>query len=346
MSKLAVVLMLLAGSAGADPLADHLRANGKPPLDYVLAKLDAYPIVILGEGHWNRADAELVRSVVPHLRERKVALAMEFFPAEHQAKLDQLVNGESWDELLANELMRLAEWPYVQYRDILEAAWKVNRVKSEAPPLRVLALTPPKDWREKKISYDGTMAARVIEYAGDKDIPKRLLVYCGMHHAFTKYQQVQRTIGGRATQFMDRAGNILWRQYGESVFLIALHKSEGCGEFPNEMSVQCAPFGGAIDCAARALGRPVGFDVLTSPVAELEFPQASFYARAHPHLRFMDYADGYIWNAAVDESAGVDVLPLPEYQTDAWKKHAEGLAQPLKRESMKKLPEWRKACKH
>jgi hypothetical protein len=300
---------------------------GQPPADYVLSKLDAYPIVILGEGHWLRTDPELVTALVPRLRERNVALAMEFFG--DQEKLDRLVNGETWDEALANEIMKDADWPYVQYRDILEAAWKHK--------LRVPALNPPRDWRAKKIPYDGTMAARVMAYAGDGDIPKnRVLIYCGMHHAFTRYQQIERIIDGRATQFMERMGNILWRRYGENVFLIALHKTESCGE-----TTQCLPLDGAIDCAAK---EPVGFDILSSPFAETKIPASSFYAKRHPNLRFMDYADGYIWTTTVDRMRGVDVLPLPEFQTEEWKKHAASLAKPIEREPMKKLMEWRTLC--
>jgi hypothetical protein len=348
------LLLCLAGSlaGAADPVADHLRANGKPPLEYVLSRLDAYPIVIVGEAHWIRSDAELIRAAVPHLRARGVALATEFYLASDQEKIDRLVSSPEWDAALANEIMRAAEWPYVQYRDILQAAWRANRVPGDAAPLRVIGLQPPADWREKKISYDGFMADRIREHAGP-EAEHRVLVYCGMHHAFTRYQQVERGGPKRALEFMDRAGNILWRRYGQNVFLIAMHRPEWCGAFPNETSLSCLPFGGAIDCAAAELGNPVAFDVIGSPIAELKFPESSFYAKAHPHLRFMDYTDGYVWTEPVDRARRVDLIPLEEYSPESakdagsmarWTKRADDLAHPLRGPGLKGLAEWRSIC--
>jgi hypothetical protein len=346
------IALLLCLAASVPAVADHLRANGKPPLQYVLSRLDAYPIVIVGEGHWVRSDAELIRALVPHLRARGVALATEFYLASDQEKIDRLVSAPEWDAALANEIMRAAEWPYLQYRDILQAAWQANRVPGDAAPLRVIGLQPPADWREKKISYDGFMADRIRQHAGP-DADQRVLVYCGMHHAFTRYQQVERGGPKRALEFMDRMGNILWRRYGQNVFLIALHRPEWCGAFPEETSLSCLPFGGAIDCAAAELGGPVAFDVIGSPIAELKFLESSFYAKAHPHLRFMDYTDGYVWAGPVDEARRVDLIRLEEYapgnakdpqSIEKWATRADDLAHPLRKPGLKALAEWRSLC--
>jgi hypothetical protein len=133
---------------------------------------------------------------------------MEFFSYENQEKLDRLVSDPEWNVALANEVLRDAEWTYIEYRDILEAAWKANQTALPTPPVKVIALGPPRDFRARKIGYDVTMAQRVKDYLTDGS--KRVLVYCGMHHAFTRYLQVERREGGRATEFMDRFGNILW----------------------------------------------------------------------------------------------------------------------------------------
>lgn len=339
--RAAALLVLFAGTLSANPLTGHLRTHGKSPAEYVLSKLDQHRIVILGESHWVRHDAELVASLVPELRRRGIALAMEFWKGADQRKIDRLLDAPEWDPGLALEILVDANWPYVQYRDILEAAWCANREPSAAPPMRIIAMGPPDDWRERKIGYDAFMADRVLEYAtGDG---RRVLAYCGMHHAFTKYLQVERRIGGRVTEFMTRFGNILWRAHGENVFLIALHKPESCG--PERA---CLPLGGMIDCAAAPLGFPVGFDILGSPVAEAKFPPESFYAAGHPLLRMIDYADGYIWSAPIDETRMVDVLPIETFaagaDADSWRKHAEWLAHPLDRPSWKALAKWRDAC--
>jgi len=247
--------------------------------------------------------------------------------------------------------MRAGNWPYVQYRDILHQAWEVNRAAG-VPLLKVIAVGPPDDWRKQGIHYDTFMAERVRNYTTDDQ--HRVLVYCGMHHAFTHYLQVERLRKGRATEFMDRMGNILWRQFGQDVFLVALHKPEACGEGEDAFAKLCAPLGGAIDCAAvRNGGTPVGFDILGSPIAETKLDARSFYATAHPLLRMVDLVDGYIWQVPVDDMRMVDLLPLEEYAPEdaahadhraAWQKHGDDLANPKKRASWGSLPEWRAKC--
>jgi hypothetical protein len=144
-------------------------------------------------------------------------------------------------------------------------------------------------------------------------------------------------------------GNILWRRFGQEVFLIALHKPEWCGPPPNATSLFCAPFDGVIDCAAAA---PAGFDILGSPIAQLLFPAKSFYALNHPMLRLIDYADGYIWTRPVDEAALVEIIPLEEWATElttkeraAWEKWKLDLECPLQRRpSWAQLAKWRETC--
>jgi hypothetical protein len=153
---------------------------------------------------------------------------------------------------------------------------------------------------------------------------------------------------------MDRMGNILWRQFAADVFLIALHKPDGCGAGENPFGELCAPLNGLIDCAAIAAGgRPVAFDILGSPIAESKFDASSFYAVGHPLLRMIDYADGYVWFGPVDEIKLVEMIPLADYAADdakkpeaqaEWQKQADDFANPNKRASWRTLPEWRTRC--
>lgn len=347
----ALALVLLPVVASGDVLSDHLASRGLPPVEYVLSKVDDHRIVILGEGHWGRRDAELVRDVVPGLRSRGVALAVEWLPFGSQERLDALVASPSWSTEAATALLREADWPYVQYREILKSAWDANRAPAAAPPLRVLAIGLPEDFRARKLDYDATMAQRVQEYVADGR--SRVLVHCGMHHAFTRYLQVERSAKGRVTEFMDRFGNILWRRFGQEVFLVALHKPMWCGPESDPAAKSCPPLDGAVDCAGAALGRAVGFDVAGSPFAELKLPASCYYALGHPYLRLVDYADGYVWSGPVDELPRVDRIPLAEVSpADAadpekarkWDEESAAFANALARPAMRALGSWRDAC--
>jgi hypothetical protein len=300
---------------GAAPLAEHLRMHGRPPVDYVLATAKAHRVTILGEAHWIKQDTDLVAAIVPGLKAAGIDLAAETFPESEQPRIDALVTAQAWDETSANVVMRAGEWPYVEYRNILRAAWEANRAGDS--PIRILALGPPSNWREalgpRGTTYDSFMADRVAAHITNTRRP--VVVYAGVHHAFTRYYQAELSLAGKATGFMDRMGNILSRRFGEEVFLIALHKPIWCGD--PEKPRYCLPFAGRVDCAAAVSGKPVGFDIVGTPFDALPFEPGDYYRRGHPGLRFGDYADGYIWTAPLEAIRLVGVIPLDEYAPDA-----------------------------
>ena len=172
---------------------------------------------------------------------------------------------------------------------------------------------------------------------------RRVLVYCGMHHAFTRYYQAELDLKGRAMSFMDRTGNILSRRYGAQVFLVALHKPWWCGN--PDRPWYCLPFGGAVDCAAAAAGKPIGFDVVGSPLAALAFEATDYYAYGHPHLRFVDYTDGYVWLGPLESLATASLIPLSEFAPGAAERAQVAHVNPFtddKDVSMERLEEiWR-----
>jgi hypothetical protein len=282
-------------------------------VDYLLEKTKQHPIVLLGEGHWIRHDAMLVADLVPRLAERRVVLAMETFRARDQDGVDRVVSGPEWDEAAAIGLMRSAAWPYREYLDILRAAWKANRAAPGA--MRIVALAPDSDWREtllraKGVSYDEFMADLV---ASEVAAGRRVLVYCGMHHAFTRYHQPELDLAGHATAFLDRAGNILRRRFGERVFLVTLHRPVWCGKEPWDY---CLPLGGAIDCAAARVGHAIGFDVAGSELGRQVVDPGVYYAHGYEELSFGETTDGYVWTKPIEEYELVRLIPLSELAPD------------------------------
>lgn len=310
-----LLAMAPRGRPAEDPIREYLRTRGTAPYEYVLSKLTQHRVVIVGEAHWIRHDAQLVAGLVPALQAQGVDLAAEFFPASEQAAIDVLLSGATWDARAANAVMRAGNWPYREYRDILEAVWSANR--RGGTPIRVIALNPGEDWRAtllpRGLTYDSFMAEKVASHLAATK--RRILVYCGIHHAFTRYHQAELDLKGRAMSYMDRTGNILWRRFGAQVFLIALHKPWWCGS-PEKPSY-CLPFDGVVDCAAAAQGKPVGFDVVGSPLAALSFAPTDYYAYGHPHVRFVDYTDGYVWRGPLESFALTTLIPRSEYAPGA-----------------------------
>ncbi|HEX5043248.1 MAG TPA: ChaN family lipoprotein [Candidatus Polarisedimenticolaceae bacterium] len=297
-----VCTVLLLASTAASPAQAFLRHAASPP-DYLMATLEHHRIVIVGESHWIAHEVALVRDVVPRLAERGILLGMEMLPASKQADLDAVLTAKDWDQPRAIAILRAASWPYTDYLEILHAAWSKR--------VRVVALGPPANWRETLLSqgktYDGFMADLVTASLAAPG--SRMLVYCGLHHGFTRYTQPEVRDDGSVDAFMDRMGNMLRRRDGQEVFLVMLHRPIWCGH-PASWGY-CLPFDGAVDCAAP--DRPVGFDVAGSPFADLTFDRTTYYAHGYASLRFAEFADGDVWSGPVESFAGVGLIPLDAY---------------------------------
>lgn len=338
---------------------------GQAPVDYVLATAQRHRLVILGEFHWVRHDAALVRDLVPKLAGAGIrTLAVEPFPASEQDRIDRLLAGPAWDPAEAMAVLRAGAWPYWEYLQILEAAWKANRTG----PLRVLALGPGDDWRRVLLhqgrTYDSFMADRVGAAVAQDG---RALVYCGINHGFTRYQQPEMPRTTRVEAFMDRMGNMLRRRFGEEVFLVMLHRpwqkraGQGWG--------YVLPLAGGLDCAADG-GPARGFDIAGSAWAEARIGPDHYYGLGHPSLRLVDLADGYIWSAPIERTQVATLIPLAEFAPDAaalaevaahnpfsnrpgldpaalqalWDQEAAWEGDFLRKFRMEGLREWRKGC--
>ena len=305
-------------NAEDSPAVEYLKREGRAPSDYVLSKFRDHRIVIIGENHWLKHDVSLVLDLIPQLGSRGVtALGVEMFRVSDQETIDRVTNADSWDSRAAMKVLRTAEWPYREYFEIIHVAWKINHeLPIGGERLKLFALGPDTDWRAKLLplgqTYDTFMAKTVGDYLKQPD--RRILIYCGAHHSFTRFYQPELPRAERVEQFIDRMGNILWRGFGEDVFTITLHRPWQChvdGKWG-----RCLPLDGAIDCAASPVRRPVGFDVARSPFAEMKVAPESLYGHGYSSLRLVDMTDGYIWSMPIEEYRGVEVIPLAEFAPD------------------------------
>lgn len=279
------------------PYVAALRAHGRPPAEYVVEQFGRRDVVILGEAHRVRQDVEFVQSLLPlvHARAGVRTLVIEFGSATSQKDADRLVRGEAFDRALARRLLgefRDSLWLYEEYLGLYEAAWRLNRSLGPGEePFRILLGSVPRDVADK----DASMAAEVLE---EVEAGRKVLVYCGAHHGFTRYRQpipflsVWRTARGPG-----RMGNRLHAALGDRVAFVTLHapfaKRWAFFAWPAYGEPMLSPFRGVLDQAQGALETPVAFDTSIEPLASLT-DTTSYYSLHRGAVRLSDFADGYV----------------------------------------------------
>jgi hypothetical protein len=305
-------------------LLEYLETEGEYPAEYVVGQFDDHDIVFLGEFHRIRHNPLFVAELIPRLREAGVTnLGIEFACTVDQAKIDSLLAYTAYyREGLARDIQwrfRGGWWPYVEYLEIYRAAWDVNASLSPGEKqFRILALTPVIDYdkllrgteeeskEERRTSvgaYDTTMAVVLKEEVLDKS--EKALVYCGIHHAFTKYRQPVVSGGEFIRLGESRAGNIVEREYdadAATVFLHGFWSSEDEKDFP----FFYLPFLSYIDQVYVEFDQPVGFDIVGTPFGELEAPN-SYYAEGREFFQARDIYDGYIILKKLEDFTGTKV---------------------------------------
>jgi hypothetical protein len=275
----------------------------------------------------------------------------------------------TWSDAAAIEVVRLSiEMPYREYLEILHEAWKLNRTGTR---FFVIALGPGRSWREELLpkgqTYETFLADRAARHL-EASSARRMVVYVGAHHGFTRHVLSDMPIGKTVARFTDRAGNILWRRYGEAVFFVDFHRPWSCLS-GTEWS-RCLPFDGAIDCAGLLVGHPFAFDTATSALGETLLQPDTWYALGYAKHRLLDLADGYVWFRPIEEYEPATLIPLQELAPDEtsmafvrehnfitdekglttdrlralWREEAEKPKDFLKENGWEGLRAWRRAC--
>ena len=313
-------------------LAAYIEHNHQTPEEYIVSKFANHDVVFLGEVHRNKHDVQFVMDLVPYLHGHGIFnLATEFARREDQHLIDSLLAAPVYDEDLARRIIFLHSpfWGYQEYMDIFRAAWEVNAGLEEgAERFRILALNDSPEWWHienkedrndpevmKKVWHGGGehLWARVIlDSAVAKD--RKMLVHCGIHHAFTEYKQPVYA-KGEFIRFDDsRAGNHVFREIGKRAITVFLHagwySSEGYG---NKM---VPPADGIVDAAMEIVDDsyvPVGFDTRGTPFGDLP-GETSVYKHGYDSFTLADFCDGYIYLMPFSDYEGV--TPIPDFVND------------------------------
>jgi hypothetical protein len=314
--------------AQLDRLRAYLVNDHQTPEDYILSKFDNHDIVFVGEHHRIKHDVELIHRLIPLLYERGVHnLGFEFADAEDQTLIDALITAEEYDGESANRLLfhALVTWGYQEYADVFKVAWDLNRnLPQGASKFRVVGLHAPSDWSHVRSAEDrhdervlakvwgGSPGDQVMAETVLREIVERngkALVYCGIHHAFTRYRQPS-AIGsdGEVEDYFDRMGNLVYDEIGDRAITIALHTS---WQGRRSAGRHVYPVNGAIDALMKQVPpqyRRAGFDTRGTPFGELE-GGPTVYAYGRDDFVLADFCDGYVFQAPFPEYENVTPIP-------------------------------------
>jgi hypothetical protein len=322
-----------------DAMVSWLSQNGHSPADYVVSSFKDHDIVFLGEYHRVKHDPMFVQSLIPELYDNGIyTLGMEFACAVDQDRIDRLIKAPRYNETLAIDILRnqYYYWAYREYADIFRAAWKLNSKLSEnAPRFRIVGLniytdyvkencgTPEERKKETKTHAlgDRTMAETIKREILTKG--GKALIYCGSHHAFTRYHQLWSAPRGWQPSGLDaelnakekedywyhiRTGNYILDEIGNRTMTIRLHGAWSSADHENYI----LPCKGTLDKVAIAYDKPVAFDIRGSPFEDLGDPDCD-YALSYDNLTLFDLYDGYIILSPITEFEPVTVIPAEKW---------------------------------
>lgn len=306
-------------------LAAWLEAEGKTPEDYVVGLFSDHDVVFLGEHHRVKHDVLLVQSLIEPLYKAGVrVLATEFGRREDQPLIDSLLCGPEWNEDLAREIVFrwFVWWGYREYIDIYRFAWMLNQgLPDGTPRFRIIGINDSPDWSfiKTKTDRDDSAIMRKVWRGGGEEhwagvildavrSGERVLVHCGIHHAFTRYRQPV-VVDGKFRHFDHslRCGNHVFAALGKRTVTVFLHAPWNGPEGYN--SRMRHPADGVIDALMLAEGpRPAGFDLDRGPFGELVVEDA-VYCHGYDGFKLADFCDGWIYTKPISEYVGITPVP-------------------------------------
>jgi hypothetical protein len=278
-------------------------------------------VVFLGEVHRIKHDVEFVQDLIPYLHSNGIFyLGTEFARREDQCLIDSLITGLAYDEALARQIMfqQSVFWGYREYLDIFRAAWEVNSgIGDGVERFRILGLNGSPEWWhiETDEDRDNPEVMKKVWHGEGEDLWARvildsvvdrggkILVHCGIHHAFTEFKQPV-VAGGEFIRFDDsRAGNHVFSEIGKRTITVFLHA--GWYDAMGYSGPMVPPADGIIDAVMEHIDPayiPVGFDTRGTPFGDLP-GETSLYGHGYDNFTLATFCDGYIYHG-----------PFPDYE--------------------------------
>lgn len=305
----------------------YIQDNYLTPEDYILSKFDNHNIVIIGEYHRIKHDVILIQNLIPELYKAGIYnVAIEFALYEDQNLIDKLITAKEYDQELAqkinlNAFLSMGLGGFKEYIDIFKTVWELNQsLPRKSKKMRIIGINDKLNWSYIKTEDDRhnhELRKRVFENFSEQnwadrvkkeviDKGEKVLCYCGMHHAFSKYHQPYVNEKGLyITSNANRFGNYLYNYFKDEVFTISTHYPWPPIEGYNEKAV--LPADGVLDYVLAKLPKEqqrFGFDVFNSPMGNLKL-KTSLYKYGYKNFTLKDFCDGYVCQGRFTEYEGV-----------------------------------------
>lgn len=318
---------IMAGNAQstmvvADSLLTYIKKEAQYPADYLVEKFKTTDVILLGEHHLIKQNLEFLHSMIPILYKNGVyTIGMEFGASEDQAALDALINAPKYDVAKARQLMfnYNVGWGYKEYIEAYQKVWGFNKnLPPGARKFRILNLSYQYDWTKfdgartpksmQQVFHKGTADKYRAELIEREILQKseKMLALVGTPHAYTRYASPVFLYNNDNFCAYDSAwlGNRLYQKYGDKIKNVILHQA--FYNFPNQKPFLLSPANGQIEALmAQNANKPVGFDLLNSPLGKLK--ETSIHSMCYDDFRLEQFFDGYIFLAPLKELEGCTV---------------------------------------
>ena len=298
-------------------LLDHLRQNGLPPADFVVGQFKDHQLVLVGEMHEQRETCELISELIPRIYNDAGVryLALEIIKNKYNARLDSLINSDTYDQELACDIFRNTAWPmwgFKEYIDILHSAWELNRsIAEQENKFHIIGLDS--DWSGydllcgsiwtkaddffKAVRRDKFMAQILENEIIDKD--RKALVLAGLNHTFTNCSMPKVKNGEALGEAGPRMGLILKNKYGDRISQICVHQyflspdaflsNEEPGNYRKPLMV------GFLDSLFAESGTaPLALEIKGSPFETLRDSTCGFFA-FQKRVTLGDIAENFVF---------------------------------------------------
>jgi|GEM_PF-1486727 len=284
-------------------------------------------VVLIGENHFIAEHVTFVADLIPTLHANGVnILYSEFISVDYTPLIEEVINAEHFDEQKAKNLLllNLWDWPYKEYMDLYRSAWEVNRSITDGPKFRIIGLDrphnysvmqTPEDWDDPEkrkaffVDWEDSWAERVLSETVEKN--EKALVYCGINHAFTFYNQPILDEDGTFYRMAarDRVGQYLFDALGERCSMLSFHIPWDSKDGETEISVN--PLNGRLDQLTDSLSdnqKSYGFYTQTSPLGKV-IDSNGFYANGYPNFNLAQFCDGYVVPSKVCDLTMCEFIP-------------------------------------